>query len=316
VSMRVTLKAASIGLLVTAIVAAGGVANASESTDSSSELETISSVSEGFQDDLVAPDQVTIEEDAVSTEAAGTDVIVPLDATSEVLVTGDQTLAITIPSEEPGAPAVRDGEVLDSSAVSFDSGEFSTVVAPLDSGAVQFLSVISSEDAPREYRYSFGTDGGVSMNLQPDGSVAISDSAGVPTGGIAAPWAYDANGTPVPTWYEIDGSDLIQHVAHVGAGFAYPIVADPTLTWQGWGYSIKYTRLETLRVSQAASDAAALAVLCGIIASAPGAVACGLGGLIVTRVSSSYVRGIYNRGNCLQQNSTLGWGTYYYEVRC
>jgi hypothetical protein len=109
---------------------------------------------------------------------------------------------------------------------------------------------------------------------------------------------------------------VIQHVAHTDGRFVYPIVADPKLTWQGWGYSIKYTRAETKQVAQAASDAAALAVLCGLIASAPGAVACGLGGLVVSNLSKNYVMGIYNRGKCLQQNSTLGWGTYYYEVKC
>lgn len=44
---------------------------------------------------------------------------------------------------------------------------------------------------------------------------------------IDASWALDANGKPVPTHYEVNGTTLTQVVEHA-AGTAYPVVADPS----------------------------------------------------------------------------------------
>lgn len=79
----------------------------------------------------------------------------------------------------------------------------------------------------------------------------------------AAPWAFDANGTPVPTHYEVQGSTLVQVVDHTGAGIAYPVVADPTFitgtnVWFGGFYgAVRFNRTETNQIAAGAGAATA-----------------------------------------------------------
>lgn len=47
---------------------------------------------------------------------------------------------------------------------------------------------------------------------------------------IAAPWAVDANGSPLPTRYSVEGSTVIQTV-ETTAATAFPVVADPSWVW-------------------------------------------------------------------------------------
>ena len=64
------------------------------------------------------------------------------------------------------------------------------------------------------------------MSVNPDGSVTVFDADGNPISVVAAPWAYDANGNPVPTDYEVRDGRLIQTV-YADEATAYPILADP-----------------------------------------------------------------------------------------
>lgn len=47
---------------------------------------------------------------------------------------------------------------------------------------------------------------------------------------IAAPWAVDANGSPLPTYYSVDGNTVVQTV-ETTADTAFPVVADPSWVW-------------------------------------------------------------------------------------
>lgn len=87
------------------------------------------------------------------------------------------------------------------------------------------LLVIDNQDAPTEYRFEDAVPDGRTAELRPDGSVQFFDSDGNKSGGIAAPWALDANGKEVPTRYTLDGTTLVQTIDHEGA--AYPVAADP-----------------------------------------------------------------------------------------
>lgn len=87
------------------------------------------------------------------------------------------------------------------------------------------LVVIDNHEAPTEYRFENAVPDGHTAKAHPDGSVSFVDIDGNESGGIAAPWALDANGEEVPTRYILDGTTLIQIVDHEGA--AYPVVADP-----------------------------------------------------------------------------------------
>lgn len=87
------------------------------------------------------------------------------------------------------------------------------------------LLVIDNHEAPTEYRFENAVPEGHTAKAHPDGSVSFIDMDGNESGGIAAPWALDANSEEVPTRYALDGTTLVQTVDHEGA--AYPVVADP-----------------------------------------------------------------------------------------
>jgi hypothetical protein len=65
------------------------------------------------------------------------------------------------------------------------------------------------------------------MRVNADGSADIFDANGTVISHEAPPWAYDALGRPVSTWYEVgeDGTTLIQHI-EPGRDVLYPIFAD------------------------------------------------------------------------------------------
>ena len=182
-------------------------------------------------------------------------------------------------------------------------------------GDLQLLNVISKADAPTNYTYDVSLPPGGYLAQAEDGSIGVFDANNVLLAAVDAPWAKDANGRDVPTHYVVDGSSITQVVDHGSPGIAYPIVADPSWTWYPWGYAIKYTYSETLAIASQNSDAAALAILCGLLTPVP-AVACGLAGVIISRVSANYVSGIASRGNCLQMNVPWGLPSLYYEVSC
>jgi hypothetical protein len=128
-----------------------------------------------------------------------------------------------------------------------DEGDTDVVVQALAGGDVRVQTVSNGPDAPTTYTYTVGA--GVVPQLLEDGSVALTvpsqnPSLSVEVGTIAAPWAYDANGTAVATHYEVTDSEVIQHVAHNTPGVAYPVIADPTGS-VGLGYYWHFNRAET-----------------------------------------------------------------------
>lgn len=93
---------------------------------------------------------------------------------------------------------------------------------------VQTLIEIEGPGAPTEYSFPFELPEGLRLELQPDGSVFVEDPAGTPTAMIDVPWALDAHGDAVPTFFRVDGDSLTQ-VIDTTAVSAYPVIADPDL---------------------------------------------------------------------------------------
>ena len=85
--------------------------------------------------------------------------------------------------------------------------------------------MLKNAGAPTEYNFDNAVPPGHTAEIQPDGSVIFYDTNGTEDGGIAAPWAYDANQQPVPTSYTLNGTTLVQTVHH--HDHAYPILVDP-----------------------------------------------------------------------------------------
>ncbi len=95
--------------------------------------------------------------------------------------------------------------------------------------------------------------------------VLAADGGGL-TGIIDAPWAYDANGTPVPTHYEISGDVLTQVVDHICDNYTYPITADPKVSW-GLSIYVTFTKSETKQLAGYTSYAALTTAACAAISA-------------------------------------------------
>lgn len=93
------------------------------------------------------------------------------------------------------------------------------------SEGVRSLIEIQDGSAPREYQYTVELEPGTTLSVQADGTVVgVQDEETVLV--VPAPWALDADGAKVDTWYEVRGGVLVQHVAFTDAN-AFPVIADP-----------------------------------------------------------------------------------------
>lgn len=133
------------------------------------------------------------------------------------------------------------GELVDNSALVVRGDKaVDLAIQATSHGGARISTVIRDSDAP--LRYSFPISGG-SPVIDSDGSVSLEVTSGESTlildGVVKAPWAYDAEGSPVPTHFEVDGESLVQVVDHTAREFVYPVVADPEWGWEGvilWAY--------------------------------------------------------------------------------
>nr|WP_257216986.1 hypothetical protein [Rhodococcus qingshengii] len=92
----------------------------------------------------------------------------------------------------------------------------------------RFFFLIHDETSSHESVIPVTVPPGGHMSVNPDGTVTVFDADGNPVSTIDAPWAYDANGTPIPTHYEIRDGQLVQVVDTAGIeNLLYPILADP-----------------------------------------------------------------------------------------
>ena len=119
------------------------------------------------------------------------------------------------------------GEIIPSEITVVRPGESVEVItrASEEGDAFQALLVIEGSEAPTEYRFEKAVPEGHTAELQEDGWIRFVDEEGENAGGIAPPWALDADGVEIRTSFALDGDALIQTVEHEGA--AYPVVADP-----------------------------------------------------------------------------------------
>lgn len=156
--------------------------------------------------------------------------------------TAVDTATATLPSrgDEPARLKVKRGQleltvpgrgesttVTDGSAV-FKGSKAKTSVAVQElPGALRALVVIEDSSAPEDFHFDLG---GVVHKLTLDGKGGVDawDDNGELVATAAAPWAVDASGTAVPTYYRVAGTTLTQIVKHRNGDFRYGIVADPT----------------------------------------------------------------------------------------
>lgn len=169
---------------------------------------------------------VTSDSDSALTtsDADGTSVDVPKDASDGVSMetTSGDTVSVTPASADESTDSVK----VAPGVVAYKNGDSATAVQNTDTG-VRMLTVINGSDAPTDYTYNLDLPSGGTITLNDDGSANVLGSDGVPVIYVPSPWAKDANGNAVETYFTTDGQSLTQHVKHNVDGVAYPVTADP-----------------------------------------------------------------------------------------
>ncbi|SDR79479.1 hypothetical protein SAMN04489860_0074 [Paraoerskovia marina] len=199
-------------------------------------------------DTVVAPTSSFGEAVSFTTvgDEAANEVLVSLDPSDPVVFgqEGARGIEVSLPDEV----TVDTGTVADDGSIVYeDNGaDAHAAVQALDDGGVRLQTVLEGPDAPQTYTYDFASD--VFPIVLEDGSVelvaGVAEGARMSVGQFDAPWAKDANGSDVETWYTAEGNSLVQHVVH-DEGSAYPITADPKGTRTWWNTTLYFNRKET-----------------------------------------------------------------------
>lgn len=182
----------------------------------------------------------TATPDGFITRSGGTVVELPSDPADGLSLTtaGGPAIEIGLPGAANADDGVRQesGEVVYADALP----DVAMAAQAKPDGGLRALVVIDGPEAPPEFRFPMTLPSGASLVPSPDGGVSIIGSDREPIGQFAAPWAYDANGTAVPTSYRVEGTTLVQTVSHAGA--VYPVVADPDYFQDcGWVTCTRWT---------------------------------------------------------------------------
>lgn len=184
-------------------------------------------------EDIAQRTAAVVEELGTSPVADNTTVTLPKRGGGNLVVDGeDGKLKIDLPGKGKGAVDNDDLTVVYDAPIA----DTSVAAQPTEDGARVIIS-IDSPAAPE--RFDFPVSGDVDRLIldETDGSVFAFDADNEPVGYFETPWAVDANGTAVPTRFEVDGLTLTQVVEHRGGDFQYGIVADPA--WNGkWAKKI------------------------------------------------------------------------------
>lgn len=212
----------------------------------------------------------TLDGDGTATIAAAPD-----DGVSVRSSDGEETMSVSL----PGAGHLDDATVGEDGSVTY-LGDANTPSINVIAGEekIRASTIISDASQTERFEYDFG--GGVTVEIQHDGSAIaytteeVTDpDTGVTTSiekivaDVATPWARDADGIDVPTRYEASGSTLVQVVEHRSGNYTYPIVADPTFDRPNFfQYRVRFNRAETATI---ASGGAGLIASIGCGAMAP-----------------------------------------------
>ncbi|MCY4256779.1 MAG: hypothetical protein OXE04_00585 [bacterium] len=101
-----------------------------------------------------------------------------------------------------------------------------------DQSSFTVLLELTSNAASTTYGFDVLMPHGSLLILTDEGTVDIVGKDGITVGTFTKPWAVDAEGHEVNTYYKVDGQTLSQVIEpHTDA--VYPIIADPKYTW-GW----------------------------------------------------------------------------------
>jgi|GEM_PF-722980 len=201
---------------------------------------------------------------------AGAALTVSTDPSDPVLIAGPSGYGVTV--DLPIENLVAEGSVASDGTVVFEGrkGGSHTVVQALRDGTARFQVVLDSASSPSTY--TFGIGGGSLPVLRDDGGadllVSLDGGSTLQVGTIAPPWAVDAAGNTVETYYTVAGPKLVQHVV-LTDGVVFPVTADPTFS-VGWYFYLHFSKAETVTIANGGWGAATNSTICGIAGAAGG----------------------------------------------
>lgn len=208
--------AVAVGLAVSTLGATAANAEVTEYSDAAAVLTDI------LPESLATASPLSVSEGELTAETSGATVTIPSDKIAPIqLNSGGAEIFIGIDAAASAAVLSATGN-----AASFAHADGDASVANInEDGSLRITSVLQTPDSPDSFSYTYT---GVDLVLFEDGGVVGYDENGAVQLLVELPWAFDAKGTPVPTWYELEGNVLTQVVDHSSATLQYPIAADPT----------------------------------------------------------------------------------------
>lgn len=153
----------------------------------------------------------------------------------------------------PGAKGVEGVKAGAGTVVYRDAATATDIaVQPTTDGGARTLVTLKDGRAAESHRFRLHLPQGMGITEDGQGGFEINRVSGegvhVPVGAVDAPWAKDANGRDVPTRYRLDGDDIVQTV-ETDAGTAFPVVADPKMTWGIVTGTAYFNKSETRKIA-------------------------------------------------------------------
>lgn len=182
------------------------------------------------KDVAVAIDQIKASTDLLIEPSATDIVTIPQDPAKGIRVRlpDGKDMAIGLPDSRKASKNAQDHRGV---AVFAAEGSSANAVTASQKG-VQFLTTIKNKKAPTSFTYPLDLPAGGRVSVEPGGgAAAIINKDGSLMSYIPKPWAKDARGGDVDTYFTTDGNALTQHVSHRKRGTKYPVVADPLMVW-------------------------------------------------------------------------------------
>ena len=177
---------------------------------------------------------------------------------SELVTTtsGGLTVALSIDSATTSDRATLDtGDTILQDVI----GDVDLTIRPLDAGFA-VVAKIESIRSTHQLRFDAILPTGSILELADDGSIDVVGEDGFTIGTFKAPWATDASGNSINTYYTLDGATIVQ-VIEPTIEAEYPLMADPEWNW-GWvSGTIYFNRSETYQICHQPLNAVSILML-------------------------------------------------------
>jgi YD repeat-containing protein len=157
------------------------------------------------------------------------------ESAEEGIEVGDGGLSVTqVGAGESVARPLGDENIF-YGEVSAAAADTDLLVSPTSSG-VELFNLLRSADSPETLRFHIDMPSGSSLRMNEAGAGEVVGGDGSSLMLIAKPMAVDAQGTGVPVTMTADGESIVLRLDHRNEDLAYPILVDPELLYQDWGW--------------------------------------------------------------------------------